>query len=121
MASARCYTVAPAFEQHHGPSLERKELRVVNVAGGEHLFIAFSSFPLHPLFAIEPSIYKTRLGQPSGAIVLYIRLYTQEEDQQQQTSSGINRYNRRKGKWIGGVQGSNGILSSMNIRAVPYL
>jgi hypothetical protein len=75
MASARCYTVAPAFEQHHGPSLERKELRVVNVAGGEHLFIAFSSFPLHPLFAIEPSIYKTWLGQPSGTIVLYVYIH----------------------------------------------
>ena len=33
-----------AFGQHHGPSLERKELREVNVAGGEHLFIAGRSF-----------------------------------------------------------------------------
>jgi hypothetical protein len=34
------YGGSAAFEQHHGPSLERKELREVNVAGGEHLFIA---------------------------------------------------------------------------------
>jgi len=63
---------------------KRKELREVNVAGGEHLFNPPSS-----TFAIEPKKY-------SGASA--VRLYCTRR-----SAAGVwnrYRYNGRKGKWI---------------------